>query len=111
MFLSLIYQNKAKHMTQNIIIRETNHSAGNPVSYTGNEFVLFADLLQIGNHITSLKVNKFGIVGRSSEKVLVPFKEQEVRLGKLQYNLVLILAEKYNACNDAYSFTDSFDEQ
>ena len=98
-------------MTQNIIIRETNHSAGQPVSYTGNEFVLFADLLPIGSHITSLKVNQFGIVGRSSEKLLVSFKAQEVRLDELQYNRVRILAEKYNACNTAYSFTDSFEEE
>lgn len=110
MFLSLIYQNKTKHMNQNIIIRETNHSAGQPVAYTGNEFVLFADLLELGNHITSIKVNKFGICNRSSEKVLVAFSQQEVRLDALQYNRVRMLAEKYNACNAAYSFTDSFEE-
>ena len=97
-------------MTHSITIKETNHSAGNPVSYTGNEFVLFADLLEIGNHTTSIKVNKFGICNRSSEKVLVPFNQQAVRLDALQYNRVRMLAEKYNATNVAYFADDSFEE-
>ena len=97
-------------MTHSITIKETNHSAGNPISFSGNEFVLFADLLEIGNHTTSIKVNTFGICNRSSEKVLVPFNQQEVRLDAIQYNRVLKLAEKYNATNVAYFTDDSFDE-
>lgn len=97
-------------MTQTIIIKETNHSAGNPISFSGNELLLFTDKLEIGNHTTSIKVNKFGICNRSSEKVLVPFNQQEVRLDAIQYNRVLKLAEKYNAACMAYFADDSFDE-
>lgn len=110
MFLSLIYQNKTKHMTQTIIIKETNHSAGNPISFSGNEFVLFADRLDIGNHTTSLFVSDKGIRQRGSDKVIVPFNQSEVRVNSNQFNRLMILAEKYNATNVAYFTDDSFDE-
>ena len=102
-------------MNQTIIIKETNHSAGDPISFSGNELLLFADKLTKGNHTTSLYVDERGIRQRGSDKFVVWFSDPVAHVNANQFDRLCILAEKYNAEYNAacmaYFADDSFEEE